>query len=122
MKISKGIEMLELTVDLGGNSNTICPSLIWDEETMILVDAGLPGQLPLLREAIEKAGASFERLGMIIITHQDIDHVGGLAAIQKELPEAITYAHEEENLILSGRNSPSSWPPLRQESTPCLNI
>ncbi len=106
MKVSEGLEMLELSVDLGGNTNTICPTLIWDEETMILVDAGLPGQLPSLRGAIEKAGVSFDGLGMVIITHQDIDHVGGLAAIQKELPEVITYAHEEEKPYIEGEKQP----------------
>jgi glyoxylase-like metal-dependent hydrolase (beta-lactamase superfamily II) len=106
VKVSEGIEMLELTVDLGGNTNTICPALIWDEETMILVDAGLPGQLPILREAIEKAGVPFDRLRMVIITHQDIDHVGGLAAIQKELPDVVTYAHEEEKPYIVGEKQP----------------
>lgn len=106
MKVSEGIEMLELTVDLGGNSNTICPALIWDEETMILADAALPGQLPLLREAVEKAGVSFDRLRMVIITHHDIDHIGGLAAIQKELPEVVTYAHEEEKPYIEGEKQP----------------
>jgi glyoxylase-like metal-dependent hydrolase (beta-lactamase superfamily II) len=81
MKVAKGTEMLEIAAVVMGKQNTICPTLLWDENTVVLVDTGFPGQLPLLREAIENAGVPFERLNKIILTHQDIDHIGNLPAM-----------------------------------------
>lgn len=34
------IKMLELTMNSMGEANVIYPTLIWDEENMILVDTG----------------------------------------------------------------------------------
>ena len=62
MKIADGVEMLEITADVLGKINTINPTLIWDNDTVILIDAGYPRQLPLIREAIEKAGVLLENL------------------------------------------------------------
>jgi len=56
MKIAEGVEMLELSMKLGGRESTIFPTLIWDDNHMILVDAGLPGQLKKIQDEISKAG------------------------------------------------------------------
>jgi glyoxylase-like metal-dependent hydrolase (beta-lactamase superfamily II) len=53
-------------------------ALLWDDQDVILVDTGIPGQLETIRQALEKAGFSFEKLTKIIITHQDMDHIGSL--------------------------------------------
>ena len=44
MKIANGVEMLEITANIMGTPSTINPTLIWDNNTIILVDAGFPGQ------------------------------------------------------------------------------
>lgn len=107
MKIASGVEMLEITANVLGAPSTIYPTLLWDEETVILVDAGYPGQAPLIRQAIEQAGISFERLSQIILTHQDIDHIGSVASIQKELPGKITVlAHAQEKAYIDGTKRP----------------
>ena len=56
MKIANGVEALVLTVNFMGRQMTIYPTLIWDEDVMILVDAGFPGLEQQIQEAIEKAG------------------------------------------------------------------
>jgi glyoxylase-like metal-dependent hydrolase (beta-lactamase superfamily II) len=86
LKISNGIEMLEISAVIMGKTDTIHPTLFWDEETVILVDTGYPGQSRLIREAIEKAGLSSEKLERIIMTHQDLDHIGSLPVIVNESP------------------------------------
>jgi len=78
MKIANGVEALELTVNFIGRQTTIYPTLIWDEESAILVDAGFPGLEKQIHEAVEKAGVPFDRVNKIVLTHQDIDHVGSL--------------------------------------------
>ena len=81
MKIANGIYMLEISANIMGTQSVINPTLIWDNEAVILIDTGYPGQLPQIREAIEKAGVSFDKLHMVILTHQDIDHVGSLSEL-----------------------------------------
>ncbi|TVY07284.1 MBL fold metallo-hydrolase [Paenibacillus cremeus] len=103
MLVANGLEMLDITAHLMGEVRTIHPTLLWDEHTVILVDTGYPGQLPLFREAIEKAGVPFERLDRIIMTHQDIDHIGSLPAILKESSHPIeVLAHEIEKPYIQG--------------------
>lgn len=94
--------MLEVPMNLMGRESTIYPTLIWDDETVILVDAGVKNSLPGIKEAMEKAGVPFERLNKIVVTHQDIDHIGGIRSILKELPQIEVLAHEQELPYIQG--------------------
>lgn len=107
MKIASGVEMLEISSIIMGTSRIIYPTLIWDSDAVILVDAGFPGQLPQIRQAIEKAGVPFEKLNMVILTHHDIDHIGSVASIRKGLPGPVTVlAHEDEKEYIDGEKHP----------------
>ena len=81
MQISNRVKMLRISANVLGGINIIYPTLLWDEDTAILVDAGYPGIHQKLLEAIEKAGVPFDKLSKVIITHQDIDHIGSLTNI-----------------------------------------
>lgn len=103
MKIADRVEMLEISAVVMGERNVVNPMLIWDDDEVVLVDTGFPGQLPKIREAVGKAGVSFERISKIIITHHDIDHVGGLPAILQDLPlRPEVLAHEVEKPYIQG--------------------
>ena len=107
MKIANGVEMLEIHANVMGKDSIINPTLIWDKETMILVDAGFPGQLPIIREEIEKIGVAFNKLSMVIVTHHDIDHIGGIASILKELPYSVkVFVHDDEKAYINGEKLP----------------
>lgn len=99
MKISEGAAMLELNVQSFG----LNPTLIWDDETALLVDTCMPGQLEQIREAMLKAGVPFDRLKAVILTHQDIDHIGSLPEIVQESGHRIeVYAHELDKPYIEG--------------------
>jgi glyoxylase-like metal-dependent hydrolase (beta-lactamase superfamily II) len=103
MADTNGIKQLDIPFDFNGISRVINPVLIWDKDNVILIDAGLPGQLPLFREAIEKLDLSFHRLNKIIITHLDIDHIGGLAEIVNAVGQDVdVLAHELEKPYIQG--------------------
>lgn len=103
MRVANGVEMLEIPAVIMGKVNVIHPTLIWDEDVVILVDTGFPGQLALFREAIEKAGVSFDQLSKIIVTHQDVDHIGGLPVILNEAPQRVeVLASEVEKPFIQG--------------------
>ena len=102
MKIANGIEMLELKMNMMGRESVIYPTLLWDDNTVVLVDAGLPISLPDIKNAMGDAGVPFEKLDKIIITHQDIDHIGGIKSIFNELGNVEVIAHEEEKPYIQG--------------------
>lgn len=99
--------MLEISANVLGRESVICPTLIWDGHSAVLIDTGYPGQLPQIREAVENEGVPFSSLGTIILTHQDIDHVGSAADIVSELKgECTVLAHEKEAAYIEGKETP----------------
>ncbi len=107
MKITEGIYMLEISANVIGMQSVINPSLIWDGLSALLVDAGFPGQLNQLRKAVEEEGVPFNSLRRIVLTHQDIDHIGSAAAIVKELKgDCEVLSHEAESAFIEGRRKP----------------
>ncbi len=108
MRIANGVEVLEISTNVMGTTNTIYPTLIYDNDAVILVDAGYPGQLTQFREAMEKAGVPFDKLSKVILTHHDIDHIGSLSSIQKESSDRIeVLAHKEEAPYIQGDAIPT---------------
>ncbi|TQK54015.1 glyoxylase-like metal-dependent hydrolase (beta-lactamase superfamily II) [Brevibacillus sp. AG162] len=99
MEISNGVEMLQL--DFHGS--IIHPVLLWDPEMAVLIDTGFPGQMEDLRMAMEKVGVSFDKLKAVILTHQDMDHIGSLPEILQEYGDHVhVYAHELDKPYIQG--------------------
>ncbi|MED1799385.1 MBL fold metallo-hydrolase [Brevibacillus porteri] len=99
MEISKGVEMLHL--DFHGN--IIHPVLLWDRDMAVLIDTGFPEQMDDLRVAMEKVGVSLDKLKAVILTHQDVDHIGSLPEILQECGDHVhVYAHELEKPYVQG--------------------
>lgn len=104
MRLADGVEVLELPMRSFRGQSIIYPTLTWDDDTVVLVDAGFPGQLQQIREGMARAGVSFDRLNKVIITHQDIDHIGSLPDIIRESSHDIAVlSHEEERPYVEGR-------------------
>lgn len=116
MKIADGIEMLPVTVTMQGRQNTINLTLLRDERGAILVDAGYPGMTDALRQAVEEAGVPFESLDTVIVTHHDIDHIGGLPDLLAALPDGVrVLASEVEKPHVQGEKRPIKVTPERIE-------
>jgi glyoxylase-like metal-dependent hydrolase (beta-lactamase superfamily II) len=95
--VANGVEMLEISSQVMGEPNIIHPTLVWNHENVILIDTGYQGQ----------AGVSFEQLNRIILTHHDIDHIGGLASILKGHSGPIdVLAHADEAGFINGARVP----------------
>ncbi|MEQ6353057.1 MBL fold metallo-hydrolase [Lysinibacillus sp. M3] len=99
MKISKGVEMLHIEF----HGQIIHPTLLWDQEMAVLIDTGFPGQMEDLRVAMEKVGVPFDKLKVVILTHQDLDHIGSLPDILQKYGNTIkVYAHELDKPYIQG--------------------
>ena len=109
MRIAEGVKMLAIKAAIMGKPAIIHPVLLWDSADVILVDAGYPGQLQLIREAMGDAGVPFGRLNKVIITHHDVDHMGSLKNIIAASPaRPAVIAHEAEKPYIQG-----DLPPLK---------
>lgn len=100
METSSGIKPLRLELNAGF---VVHAALLRGDEEAILVDTGTPGKLDVFRRALESESVPLGRLTKIIITHQDLDHIGSL----RELLEACegrvqVLAHEAIIPYLSG--------------------
>jgi metallo-beta-lactamase class B len=72
---------------------------------LILVNSGAPGSYPLIKANIEAIGFRTNDIKIITATHGHFDHVGDLAAFQKDAPSAKTYMSERDAPVLeSGGN------------------
>ena len=73
---------------------------------LILINSGAPGSYPLIKANIEALGFKTGDIKVITSTHGHFDHVGDLAAFQKDAPGAKTYMSERDAPILElGRQS-----------------
>jgi glyoxylase-like metal-dependent hydrolase (beta-lactamase superfamily II) len=81
------------------------PYLIVDSDGLTLIDTGLPRSEKKILAFVAGLGKSPQDLKRIIITHADLDHVGGLTALHKACG-ARTFASEiEAEAIAAGKPS-----------------
>ncbi|CAH1196201.1 putative metallo-hydrolase YflN [Paenibacillus allorhizoplanae] len=103
MQISEGLYSVDLSVPLMGRINVIYPALFLDEQGAVLVDTGYPGTLPLLHKTIKNLGVDASTLDSVILTHQDIDHIGGLPALLEDSSHPLeVFASELEKPYIQG--------------------
>ncbi|MEU0407925.1 MBL fold metallo-hydrolase [Streptomyces griseorubiginosus] len=103
MNVADGVAVLELPMKLMGFDTVIYPTVIWDDEDVVLVDAGLPGSLPYLTERMDEAGIPLARVTRVVLTHQDMDHIGGLDGVLQAVPHPVeVIAHEAEAPYIQG--------------------
>jgi glyoxylase-like metal-dependent hydrolase (beta-lactamase superfamily II) len=113
MRIAEGVEMLELNL----GPMTINPTVVYDKDALVLIDTGMPGSAPAILDLIEQAGTGHLPLRSIILTHQDIDHIGGLPAFLKENGDSpVVYAHEDDKGAINGTQPMIKMTPERLEN------
>jgi glyoxylase-like metal-dependent hydrolase (beta-lactamase superfamily II) len=98
MKLSDNIQLLGV-----GGVNLV---LTWDDDNLVLIDAGYPGQTASITQAIAEAGFDVKNLSHIIITHQDLDHIGCVTELLELAPNAKVLAHKDEAPYMDGRETP----------------
>lgn len=96
------IHLLEIEFEFGGERQTIWPVIIRNESDTILVDSGYPHFLERLEEAANRQGIGFETITKMILTHDDIDHLGSAAALKKKYPHVEILAFESEADYING--------------------
>jgi glyoxylase-like metal-dependent hydrolase (beta-lactamase superfamily II) len=81
------------------------PYILVDADGLTVIDTGLPRSDRKILAYVASLGKSAHAVKRIILTHADLDHVGGLAALHK-LTGARTYASRiEAEAIAAGKSS-----------------
>jgi glyoxylase-like metal-dependent hydrolase (beta-lactamase superfamily II) len=106
MQLSDDVYMLALPIQRGDQTAHFNLSLILDAaHGPTLVDTGLPGQLDAIATLLAEAGVQVADLKRIILTHQDIDHVGSLYDLVRA-SGAQVLAHAVETPYIDGSELP----------------
>jgi glyoxylase-like metal-dependent hydrolase (beta-lactamase superfamily II) len=93
MRVSDSVVQVE---SMGG------PTLLLGEGYVTLVDAGMPGEEDAILAALADAGRKSEEIRQILITHSDVDHIGGLPKMVAATGARV-YAQAIEADVIEGR-------------------
>ena len=106
MQLNDDVHVLGLSMVRDGQRRTLNLSLILDPAAgPTLVDTGLPGQVDEIASAMADAGVGLGDLKRIVLTHQDVDHVGSLPDLV-QATGARVLAHEAEVPFIDGTERP----------------
>ena len=116
MQLGKNLEALEVPMRFGASSGTIYPVLLWDKKDgATLIDTGVPGSEAAIGEHLQRLGLGWKDVRRIIITHQDIDHIGGASAAVKA-SNAEVLAHGDDIPYIQGERALLKMDPSRMEA------
>lgn len=115
MELTRGVHALEVSADLGERTLTIYPTVVATDHGAILVDVGLETHVDATIDALHDAGFSLDDIATIVLTHQDGDHVGGLAEVA-DATDATVMAHRLSTPFINGERDlakgDSRYPPV----------
>ena len=74
---------METTPKIYQITHRICNMILIAEEELTLIDTGLRGSASHVIKFVNGIGRSVEEISLIIITHNHLDHAGGLAELRK---------------------------------------
>ena len=118
MRIADGVYVLPIPRGSQGADGFLNLTLILDEQNgATLVDTGLPGQAEAVGAALAEAGIGVREIRRIILTHQDLDHIGSGAALVRR-SGARVLAHPADAPHIDGSLRPLKPSPEMLERRP----
>ncbi|WP_222918469.1 MBL fold metallo-hydrolase [Natrinema sp. SYSU A 869] len=100
-----GVHVLPITVEYGGRTFTITPTLVETERGPVLIDAGPQDSLEGIRTHLRSLGYELTDIWLVLLTHHDGDHAGGLADLLEQV-DAVVATHHDEAPYISGELDP----------------
>ncbi|TKX69745.1 MBL fold metallo-hydrolase [Halorubrum sp. SP9] len=101
MELTPGVHGLPLQVSMDDREATFNATAVETPQGLLLIDAGLPDTADVLEAALDDEGLRLDDAWGVLVTHQDPDHAGCLAAVV-DRTDAVVFAHETEVPYLEG--------------------
>lgn len=90
-EVSAGVLMLQ-------SKTHACHSYLFrGRESTILIDSGLPSTGPALEATLAGLGVRIEDIDLLVLTHEHIDHVGGMTTFSKR-PQTVAHQYAGSKL------------------------
>jgi len=105
MELADGVYAFPVSVDRGDRVQTYHLSGVETDDGLVLVDAGLQGEVERLADALDDEGFELADVETVLLTHHDGDHAGGLRRVV-EVSGATVFAHPAEAPYVDGRAQP----------------
>ncbi|WP_408958074.1 MBL fold metallo-hydrolase [Natrinema sp. 74] len=105
MAENTGIHALPITVEYDGRSITITPAVVETNRGLVLLDVGPEGAVGPLETHLTSLGYELADIWLVVLTHHDGDHAGGLAELVERV-DAVVATHREEAPYVSGERDP----------------
>jgi glyoxylase-like metal-dependent hydrolase (beta-lactamase superfamily II) len=109
MSLPENVYTFPFDAQFGERTMTLHPSAIETESGLLLLDTGLPHKVENVIGQMDDAGYGLDDIGMVLLTHQDGDHAGGLATILDRANPTVL-AHEIAAPVIDGREQPRAGP------------
>ncbi|ELY66816.1 MBL fold metallo-hydrolase [Natrinema versiforme] len=100
-----GVYALPLTLEYGGSEHTFTPTAVETDRGLVLLDAGPAGAVGQLETHLAGMGFELTDIWLVVLTHHDADHAGGLAELLERV-DAIVATHRDEAPYVSGERDP----------------
>jgi glyoxylase-like metal-dependent hydrolase (beta-lactamase superfamily II) len=78
------------------------PVILKSDTEMVLVDCGTPGSVSKIKENALTKDVNIDDLTKVVITHQDLDHIGSLAELKRKYPGVQILADIKERPYING--------------------
>ncbi|PZT52052.1 MBL fold metallo-hydrolase [Paenibacillus silvae] len=112
------ITVLQLHIPTPTGKSPIHPVLLRDEDGYTLVDTGMIGQFAELEATLADLNVSLSDIKRVILTHQDMDHIGNLGALLDAIPGLEVWAHADEIPYVTGTKPLIKFTPERRAMLP----
>ncbi|WP_188976658.1 MBL fold metallo-hydrolase [Halocalculus aciditolerans] len=107
MEFTEGVYDLPVTLETDDGERVFHPSAVELEDGgLLLVDAGFGHTLDQLEANLDGHGFGLADVEFVLLTHQDGDHVGGLAPLVDRVPDVTVFAHRDDAPAIDGREAP----------------
>jgi glyoxylase-like metal-dependent hydrolase (beta-lactamase superfamily II) len=96
------IQTLFLKNKVNGSEAIICPTLLTINSKHYLIDCGYEETFEELVQQLQQSGIAVSDLYALLISHDDIDHLGAVALLKAQHPGLLVYCSDVEEASVSG--------------------
>ena len=97
-------KLIVLTIEQTQNDNVKVyhPVILKSDTEIVLVDCGTPGSVSKIKENALAQGVNIDNLTKVVLTHQDLDHLGSLAELKRKYHGIQVLADIKEKSYING--------------------